>query len=88
MGRHAANMTIDYRRLERIRWRCRRGMLENDLVLSRFLDAQGDTLTEQDLTQLDRLLDMTDNALWNVIAGREEPADPSVAPLVARLRAK
>ncbi|HLJ74461.1 MAG TPA: succinate dehydrogenase assembly factor 2, partial [Thermoanaerobaculia bacterium] len=32
---------IDAARLRRIRWRCRRGMLENDLVLSRFLDARG-----------------------------------------------
>jgi antitoxin CptB len=77
---------LDAERLRRIRWRCRRGRLENDLVLTRFLDAAGATLTEADVASLDRLLDMTDNALWDVIAGRAEP-DRSVAGLVARLRA-
>ena len=78
-------MTIDDRRLQRIRWRCRRGMLENDLILSRFLAACGESLTEQDIANLDALLDMSDNALWDVIAGRVEPA-PAVAAFVARLR--
>ena len=78
-------MTIDDRRLQRIRWRCRRGMLENDLILSRFLAACGESLTEQDIANLDTLLDMSDNALWDVIAGRVEPA-PAVAAFVARLR--
>ena len=79
-------MTIDHRRLERIRWRCRRGMLENDLILTRFLAASGNSLTEADVTSLDALLDMADNALWDVIAGRTEP-QPELAAFVARLRA-
>jgi antitoxin CptB len=77
--------TIDHRRLERIRWRCRRGMLENDLVLTRFLAAAGESLTEEDVAHLDALLDMTDNALWDMIAGRIDP-DPGLAEFVARLR--
>jgi antitoxin CptB len=80
-------MTLDDRRLRRIRWRCRRGMLENDLILSRFLDACADSLTEEDAARLDVLLDMTDNALWDVLAGRADPEDPALAPFVARLRA-
>jgi antitoxin CptB len=78
--------TVDPVRLRRIRWRCRRGMLENDLVLTRFLDAAGATLTEQDVADLDSLLDMTDNELWDVLAGRAEP-DRKLRALVARLRA-
>ena len=35
----------------------------------------------------DRLLAMSDNELWDLIAGREPPADPAIAPLVAQLRA-
>ena len=61
-------------------------MLENDLLLARFLDAAGATLTEQDITDLDSLLDMTDNELWDVLAGRAEP-DWKLRALVARLRA-
>jgi antitoxin CptB len=77
---------MDERRLARIRWRCRRGMLENDLVLTRFLDAKGATLTDDHAAMLDRLLDLHDNDLWDLIAGRAEPADPSVHPLVLELR--
>ena len=62
---------IDETRLGRIRWRCRRGMLENDLILTRFLDA---------------LLDLTDDRLWDVLSGRAEP-EPRLAAFVARLRA-
>jgi len=81
-----AGARLDPVRLSRIRWRSRRGMLENDLILTRFLDARGDSLTEADVVQLDRLLDLTDNELWDLIAGRTEPDDPAVAPLLAELR--
>jgi antitoxin CptB len=78
---------LDVTRLNRIRWRCRRGMLENDIVLTRFLDARGASLGEGEVAMLDRLLAMSDNELWDLIAGREPPADPAIAPLVAQLRA-
>jgi antitoxin CptB len=74
-------------RLNRITWRCRRGMLENDLVLARFLEARGPALTEDEVTMLDRLLDLTDNDLWDLIAGRQEPQDQDVVPLLSQLRA-
>jgi len=61
-------------------------MLENDLVLSRYLAACGQAMTEDDVAMLDRLLDLPDNELWDIIAGRVQPDDPSVAPLVAALR--
>ena len=75
---------IDARRLARLRWRCRRGMLENDLVLTRFLDARGDAISEEEVAMLDLLLDLPDQALWDLVVGREAP-DPRVAPLVAML---
>jgi antitoxin CptB len=74
-------------RLNRITWRCRRGMLENDLVLARFLEARGPSLTEYEVTMLDRLLDLTDNDLWDLIAGRQEPQDQDVVPVLLQLRA-
>ncbi|MBU6485141.1 MAG: succinate dehydrogenase assembly factor 2 [Betaproteobacteria bacterium] len=61
-------------------------MLENDLVLARFLDAEGARLTDDDVAQLDALLDLSDNALWDLIAGRAEPVDARLRPLVERLR--
>ena len=62
-------------------------MLENDLVLTRFLEARGPTLSEDEVAMLDRLLALSDNELWDLIAGRQEPEDGSVAPLLAQLRA-
>ena len=77
----------DERRFARLRWRCRRGMLENDLILTRFLDARGEAITEDEVAALDRLLDLTDNELWDLLSGRAEPADASMRPLVDSLRA-
>jgi antitoxin CptB len=75
----------DPARLARLRWRCRRGMLENDLLLARFLDARGAALTEAEVALLDALLDLPDTELWDLLAGRKAPADPALAPLVAAL---
>ncbi|MEO8675576.1 MAG: succinate dehydrogenase assembly factor 2, partial [Casimicrobiaceae bacterium] len=47
---------MDATRLSRLRWRCRRGMLENDLILTRFLDARGERMTEDEATALGALL--------------------------------
>jgi antitoxin CptB len=79
--------TLDGRRLARIRWRCRRGMLENDLVLARYLDARGDELTEREAAALDKLLDLPDNELWELIAGRHQTQDADVVPVLNMLRA-
>ena len=72
--------------LNRLRWRCRRGMLENDLILARYLDARGSAMTAEEVVALDRLLDLPDDELWDLIAGRSEPADPGLLPVVAQLR--
>ena len=78
---------MDATELSRMRWRCRRGMLENDLILTRFLDARGDTISAADVAALDRLLDLADGELWDLIAGRAEPDDEELLPMVAALRA-
>jgi antitoxin CptB len=77
---------LEQARLNRLRWRCRRGMLENDLILTRFLDGRGPSLTEGDVAALDQLLDLADNDLWDLIAGRGNPQDPAVALLLHELR--
>jgi antitoxin CptB len=77
----------DKRVMARLRWRCRRGMLENDLVLTRFLETKGRDLTEDDVAMLDRLLDLSDNDLWDLIAGRSEPQEEDVVPILLQLRA-
>ena len=77
---------MDPTRLARLRWRARRGLLENDIVLERFLAARGATLNEAEVDSLDRLLDMTDNDLWDLIAGRTETGDEMLKPMVDALR--
>jgi antitoxin CptB len=77
---------LDDERLNRIRWRCRRGMLENDLVLTRFLDQRGAAIAEDEVAMLDRLLDLPDTDLWDLLSGRTEPQDDAVVPLLQHLR--
>ena len=62
-------------------------MLENDLILTRFLDSYGDRLTDAELAALESILQLNDNDLWEVLSGRQEPADAAVMPLLERLRA-
>ena len=78
---------MDRAALNRLRWRCRRGMLENDLVLTRFLDSRGDRITDAELAALESMLEMSDNDLWEMLSGRQEPADAALVPLLERLRA-
>ena len=73
--------------LDRLRWRCRRGLLENDLILTRFLDARDGRISDEEVVALDRLLALSDNELWDLIAGRQEPDDAAVKPLLDALRA-
>jgi len=62
-------------------------MLENDLILTRFLDNHGDRITDAELVALDSMLQLSDNDLWEMLSGRQEPADAAVLPLLERLRA-
>ena len=70
----------------RMRWKCRRGMLELDLLLRDFLDNGYERLDEKACRQFDRLLDYPDAVLLEWFMGRIQPADKDVAELVARIR--
>ena len=72
--------------LDRVRWHCRRGLLELDLVLNGFVRANLETMSGAELELFHRLLDAADNDLWDWISGRAEPADATLAGLIARLR--
>ena len=62
-------------------------MLENDLILERFLDARAANISTGELAALDRLLDLADNDLWDLLSGHSEPEDAAVRPLLEQLRA-
>jgi antitoxin CptB len=80
----------DPTRRARLRWRSRRGLLENDLILTRFLDAHEIELTDDEVDALTQLLDLSDNDLLDLLLGRTEPADslavPNVSALLSKLR--
>ena len=59
--------------LERVRWRCRRGLLELDIVLGRFVDKYYAGLNDEQQVAFDVLLDLPDNVLWDMVTGREAP---------------
>jgi antitoxin CptB len=67
----------------RLRWKCRRGLLELDLVFERFIP----TLRNEDLQPLCALLELPDNQLWDIISGRSDAYDRRFERTVARLRA-
>ncbi len=59
--------------LERMRWRCRRGLLELDIVLGRFVEQRYLQLDEMQCKAFDELLDLPDTDLWDLVTGKEEP---------------
>ena len=71
---------VERRRLD---WKCRRGLLELDLVLQRFVPI----LKDEDVQPLNALLELADNDLWDIIIGRSDRYDRRYAATVARLRA-
>ena len=73
--------------LDRIRWHCRRGLLELDIVLDRFLQASLAALTTEELEAFKLLLQYSDNDLWDLVSGRSEPAAGPLARVVNLLRA-
>jgi succinate dehydrogenase flavin-adding protein (antitoxin of CptAB toxin-antitoxin module) len=72
--------------MNRLRWRCRRGLLENDLVLERFLAAHGPLLSGERLSAFERLLDYADDELWGIVSGRSECCDPTLSEVVGLLQ--
>ena len=70
---------------EKLKWKCRRGLLELDLVLARYLERREENVAED--RALDVLLDLPDNDLWDIVAGRSENYPPHLEHVVTRLRA-
>ena len=68
---------------DRLRWKCRRGLLELDLVFDRFIP----TLRDDEARPFAALLELPDQHLWDVVAGRSEAYDPGLKDIVARVRA-
>ena len=74
---------LSARERDRIRWRCRRGMLELDLVLTRFLDAHLDHLDDTQLDAFNGLLMRPDPELLDLVMGRSEGRNPHECSVLA-----
>ena len=72
--------------LSKLRWRCRRGFLENDLILTRLLERRGANFTTEEHEQLLSLIALDDNDLWEIIAGRTDVFPAGADAMVATLR--
>ena len=72
--------------LNRIRWRCRRGLLELDLVLSRFLGRHFANLPPSQRAAFKLLLDRSDTELWDLVSGRLQPEPGDAQAVVGLLR--
>jgi len=71
---HPRSLIVDPVSMERIRWRCRRGLLELDIVLGQFI-AHYASLDIHQRTVFDTLLDLPDTTLWDMISGKLAAAD-------------
>jgi antitoxin CptB len=81
------NAPVDAEALRRLRWNCRRGLLENDLMLDHFLRRRADRIDSLELERLNRLLEYDDNSLWDLLSGRASCEDAGLQAAVEAIRA-
>ena len=73
--------------LGKLRWRCRRGMRELDVLLTRYVDEEYRTAAPEQQEAFRRLLDVQDPVMHAYFLGRETPPDAVLASLIARITA-
>ena len=85
---------IDERSLSKLKWRCRRGLLENDLFIERFFKRFESSLTQGQAQALAQLMDLSDNDLLDLHLARKElealhdaPQGPAAHEVLTMLRA-
>lgn len=71
---------------KRIRWLCRRGMKELDIMLGRYLDSGYPQAPEAERAAFRNLLEVDDPTLWDWLGGSHPVDDPQFEAIVARLR--
>ena len=85
-----ADELLDERALSKLRWRCRRGLLENDLFIERFFDRYASSLTVRQAGALGELMDLADNDLLDLLLRRKDPEGeldrPDVRQVLEMLR--
>ena len=79
------NDLLDERALSKLRWRCRRGLLENDLFIERFFSEHGSCITVRQARAMNALMDLSDNDLLDLLLQRKEPQDKLASAEVVEL---
>ena len=77
---------LDERALSKLRWRCRRGLLENDLFIDRFFDRFDQALNVRQANALGELMDLSDNDLLDLFLARRSLAQVEATLDKAELR--
>jgi antitoxin CptB len=72
--------------LSRLRWRCRRGMRELDVMLTRYLDRVWDSASPSERDAFVQLIEMQDPDLFGYLVGRTAPTEEAQLAVVARIR--
>lgn len=70
----------------RLRWACRRGMLELDLLLGDFLDKGYDGFTHEEREQFQLLLAYGDQDLFEIFFGSRQPETDELASVIEKIR--
>lgn len=87
---NAASPLLDERALSKLHWRCRRGLLENDLFIEQFFTRFEPELTQRHADGLMALMDLADNDLLDLLLCRKEPEGdlntPPVCEVLGMLR--
>ena len=73
----AADALLDERSLSKLKWRCRRGLLENDLLIEQFFRRYEVTLSVRQAKGLSDLMELSDNDLMDLLLRRKEPGQLS-----------
>ncbi len=76
---------LDERALSKLKWRCRRGLLENDLFIERFFARHESGITVRQARALNALMDLADNDLLDLLLQRSEPQDALATEEVVEL---
>ncbi len=74
--------------IARVRWACRRGMLELDVLFQPFVEAHYELMTDMDKGIFVRLLEGEDPVLFAWFMGHEQCPDPELAEMVVRVRGR
>ncbi|ALP53018.1 hypothetical protein Tel_07520 [Candidatus Tenderia electrophaga] len=70
----------------RLQWRCRRGMLELDLLLQPFVERRYDHLSAEEKQQFHALLDFQDQELLECLMLQKPPEDETLNDIIRKVR--